>query len=286
MSSSNFIVSEMPTVGLLYKVKYPLGYFLPLQHISFITNIRRITNCSTNKYMKYRSKIQNLAASLVTIGALMGSYSATAAVLFTENFDTISGGTFNGGQFESNLDIAVGADLTDWAESGFNVTHIVDHANQNGAVVNPRNFGVMIIVDNIITLNAGINGSNVSGQNYMVNFLASPAVYLDGVQQTTASDGLLIELLRGDNSVLASSIHLPGAWAGTTTFNAGSFQFIGDGSGDLRFRVSSSAPSIGRFGGTIDDLTLSSVASVPEPSSAIFLSIGVLGVVVRRKRIN
>ncbi|MCJ7826795.1 MAG: VCBS repeat-containing protein, partial [Demequinaceae bacterium] len=50
--------------------------------------------------------------------------------------------------------------------------------------------------------------------------------------------GLLIEVLRGDNSVLASHTYSPGAWTGNMAFASDSFQYTGDGTGNVAAPVS------------------------------------------------
>jgi hypothetical protein len=92
--------------------------------------------------------------------------------------------------------------------------------------------------------------------SYKVSFDAGPAVYQAPSQTTGATDGILIEVLRSDDSVLASHTHLPGVWAGLSALAGGSFQYVGDGSGDIRLRIGPSAPGSGRFGGTIDNISI------------------------------
>ena len=192
-----------------------------------------------------------------------------APPVFSENFDGIAGGNFNGGQLQSDLDLAWGADLPGWSKAGDGAVHIVDHANVTGNIVNPRNFAPMLWGAmpnqtlenaNIITLDIPISGSNAAGQVYQVSFLASPSVYSAGAQASQATEGVLIEVLRIDDTVLASHASLPGAWAGDMAFVADSFEYTGDGSGGIRFRISPSNPNVGRFGAAIDDLTLNTVA--------------------------
>jgi hypothetical protein len=208
-----------------------------------------------------------------TLTATLGTSTSTAgaiAIVQTppnpnaiayESFEGITGGGFNGGQFESGLDLAFGADLPGWAKAGGGVVHVVDSANLAGDIVSPRNFAVMIWQDNVITQEIAMLASNEAGTEYLVAFEASPAVYQQGQQQTSATDGLLIELLNPTDVVVASYTHLPGAWAGNTILIPDSFTYTGDGSGDLRFRVGPSAPGSGRFGGAIDNLVLSPAAS-------------------------
>jgi len=205
-----------------------------------------------------------------------------ATVLLTENFNgfTAPVGNFNGGQFESSLAVAFSGSVPNWSGTGGGVVHAVDIANVFPVIDDPRDFAVMIWQDNVITLNLGIPGSNVLGSPYEVSFSASPAVYQAAPQQTLATDGLLIELLRADNSVLASHTHEPGAWAGTVNLLPASFSYTGDGTGEVRLRVGPSAFNSGRFGGAIDNLTLT---QVPEPSACL-LALGGFGLFGRRKR--
>jgi hypothetical protein len=124
-----------------------------------------------------------------------------------------------------------------------------------GGEVTPSDWGILIFEDNVITSKA--IGANVAGQTYRVNFELSAAVYADASQATQAGDALLIEVLRADNSVLASTTKAPGAWTGKMTFTPASFEFKGDGSGDLRLRIGSAgAGKSGRFHGAIDNITV------------------------------
>lgn len=221
--------------------------------------------------------------SLLASGALacLAQHSG-ATVLLNENFNgfTAPAGNFNGGQFQSSLAVAFSGGVPNWSGTGGGVVHAVDIANVFPVIDDPRDFAVMIWQDNVITLNLGIPGSNVSGSPYEVSFSASPAVYQAPSQQTSLTDGLLIEVLRPDNSVLASHTHKPGAWAGTISLTAAGFSYTGDGTGDVRLRVGPSAFNSGRFGGAIDNLSLS---QVPEPS-AFLLALGGIGLIARRQR--
>jgi hypothetical protein len=205
-----------------------------------------------------------------------------AAQLFAADFDDFSApaANFNGLQFESGLPVAFGGDLSAWSKSGGGVVHAVNR------ILPPPppepDYAVMIWQDNVIEQNAPIASSNVAGQAYRVAFDASPAVYQAPDQVTTANDGLLVEVLRADGSVLASHAYLPGDWAGDISFVPVAFDYLGDGTGDIRFRVGPSNFNSGRFGGAIDNLSLS---AVPEPSSlvACALSALLLGVVRRHR---
>jgi uncharacterized protein YjbI with pentapeptide repeats len=57
---------------------------------------------------------------------------------------------------------------------------------------------------------------------------------------------------------LASNTYNPGAWAGFPTLTANSFNYTGDGTGDVRIRIRTISTNIGRFGGCVDDVIISS----------------------------
>jgi len=194
-----------------------------------------------------------------------------AGVLFSESFDGFTGGNFNGGQYQSNLDLAVNGDLPGWTKAGAGAVHAVDHANTNGNISAPRDFAPMLWGGNspgqanVLTLNTAITNANLVGQRYEISFLASPAAYKAGAQASTAADGVLIEVLRADNSVLASRTHLSGAWVGTVNLQPGGMTYVGDGSGDIRLRLGPLNPGNGHFGSAIDDLQLATGVAVPPP---------------------
>jgi hypothetical protein len=111
---------------------------------------------------------------------------------------------------------------------------------------------------NVLILKSSI-AANQKDTHYEVNFQAGPSVWSGASQQTTAADGLQIDLIREDGSTLAGFHHKPGPWAGgkdAQKLKATGFSYTGDGSGDLRVRLTSSTPGSGRFGGAIDDLTI------------------------------
>jgi hypothetical protein len=131
--------------------------------------------------------------------------------------------------------------------------HAVDRANHRGQS-NPSDWAIMIWQDNVITSEAFT--ANVGGHAYSVNFEVGAAVYAatNPDQATQAGDALLIEVLRGDNSILASTTKAPGAWTGKMAFTAASFEYKGDGSGNVRLRIGPAKMKSGRFHGAIDNL--------------------------------
>ena len=211
--------------------------------------------------------------TVVAAAATLFLGTSAAHAKFFDDFGsfTAPAGNFNGGQFESGLAVAFSGSLPGWDKSGGGTVHAVDTANvfANG-IVNPRDFAVMIWQNNVITQQAAIAGSNDAGVVYEVSFDVSPAVYQASSQVTTESDGLLIEVLRGDGSVLDSYVHQPGAWASKILLVADSFEYTGDGSGDVRLRIGPSAFNSGHFGGAIDNLAV----SVPNPLAPAITSFG------------
>jgi hypothetical protein len=173
--------------------------------------------------------------------------------IFAENFNGYRG-TQNAVQWQSGLKVAHSGTVAGWTKAGENSMHAVDRANRAGQS-NPQNWAVMFWQDNVIT--SGAFAANTSGQVYHIDFEASPAVYAasNPEQATQAGDEMLIEVLRGDGRVLASHKHSPGAWTGTLAFAAGSLQYTGDGSGDVRLRIKPAGPrTSGRFHGAIDNI--------------------------------
>ena len=143
----------------------------------------------------------------------------------------------------------------------------------------------MFWTDNVITLTTGI-GANDSGTAYEVNFDYGTAVYAGThmSQATGATDGLVVEVLRADNSVLATGTYMPGAWSYPTNVNLsaglqGTLSYTGDGSGNVKIRVRSLVPGSSHFGGEIDNVSV-----VPEPATLALLGLAGLGLVLGRKR--
>ena len=207
---------------------------------------------------------------------------------FFEDFNSYSGNQ-NNVQWQSGLEVAHSGNVPGWSKAGAGTIDAVDLANLGGES-NPSDWAPMFFQDNVITLGSPILGSNTPGQLYEVDYDASAAVYhADGAfQATQAGDALLIEVLRGDNSVLASHTYSPGAWGGDMAFASDSFQYTGDGTGSVRLRIGPDGPfGSGRFEGAIGNLSVTEAAStvIPEPSmAAIWLVIGLAGLPGYRRR--
>ncbi len=110
---------------------------------------------------------------------------------------------------------------------------------------------------NALTLKSGISANN-DGREYRISFAAGPSVWAGASQATAEHDGLLLQVLRKDGTVLAYRVHRPHAWSGkkdAQQLSTDSFVYSGDGSGDVTLHITSSAYT-GRFSGAIDDLTV------------------------------
>lgn len=110
---------------------------------------------------------------------------------------------------------------------------------------------------NALTMEAGVE-ANEAGREYRVSFRAGPSVWSGASQATAEGDGLLLQVLRQDETVLAYHVHRPHTWSGkedAQQLSDATFTYTGDGKGAVRLHISASAFS-GRFGGALDDLSI------------------------------
>ena len=208
----------------------------------------------------------SLSAVMAGISNSSGAYTFSftgLTILSTNNMNDISSGTFNGGQYQTNLKVAFSGNLIGWDEGGSGTVCLVDISNVVGASNTP-NYVIMFWQDNSITQTTAVNNSNISGMVYTVSYRAGPAVYQIASQATTANatDGIVFEVLRANNTVLATSTYLPGAWTGTQTLTASSFNYTGDGTGNIRIRIKTVSTTNGRFGGCVDDVSITSGSAI------------------------
>lgn len=209
--------------------------------------------------MKKRSLHPPLA---LAAGLLLGWLpSSHAAAIFAEDFNAYTDFNQNTLQYDTGLYLAHSGNLPGWNKAGGGAVHGVD---RDATGLGPSDWAPMIWQDNVLTLIDGI-AANDAGIAYSVEFVAGPTVYAAGGQATAATDGIVISVLRADNTVLAAHNHLPGAWAAAQTFEPASFQYVGDGSGPVRLRVGPLVAA-GRFGGAIDDLKVFNVGAGSVPT--------------------
>lgn len=214
----------------------------------------------------------NKAAAALVFSTCAASGALADTVLFSENFNSYYNGIQNALQPGTGLQLSYGGSVPNWTNYGGHSVHAVNFG---------ANFAVTFINDNTLTLNTGI-AANAAGQKYAVSFDAGPSVYAALSQATGANDGLVISVLRGNSSVLAQSTVLPGAWVPGSNAQAlygYSFNYIGDGNGDVRLRISSLYQNA-HFGGAVDNMQ---VASVPEPSTYMMMGIGLLALAGARR---
>ncbi len=217
-----------------------------------------------------------LAAAVIAI--IGGLSSAKASTLFTEDFNGYTGNLY-ANQADTRDPLAYGGSVPGWTAAGFHAVHAVE--------VGSGDWAVMLFSDNSITLDAGV-AANDAGQNYLVSFDYGTGNYNSENQGTGVSDGLTVELLRDDNTVLAEQTYMPGAWGpGNYDLEAGlqgTLSYTGDGTGDLRIEILDSNPTDPVFGGSIDNIALSSTA--PEPGGFVLAGPGlaVLGWFMARRR--
>lgn len=204
-----------------------------------------------------------------------------AGVLMTFNFDDVTGASISTTQSDTGNRLVYNATYGSFDRSGFNAIHAIQlsGATHGGA----GDYAVMIYGDNVVTQKTGF-AANSSGTTYYVSFDIGPTVYSSMSQATQAGDTFRINLLRADNSLLATRDVTPGAWAGVQIFNRSYFSYVGDGTGDVRLQLQS-GNTLTRFAGAVDNMSFwdSVPTAIPEPSSGALLSAG-LAVFMGRKR--
>ena len=187
------------------------------------------------------------AGSGLMLALLATPASGASEPVLREDFSGYRGGQQNAAQVETGLRLTVGGDLAGWQASGQGVVHAVDRTGAG-------DHAPMIWVDNVITLAAGAD-ANDRGRHYALEFDLGPTVYATPAQASGPADGVVVEVLRGDGSILAAHRWRAGAWQGRQEFRRTGFDYRGDGTGQVRIRVRPLV-SAGRFGGAIDNLII------------------------------
>ena len=177
----------------------------------------------------------------------------TGTSILAEDFNSYSGNQ-NNTQYQTGLKVAFGGSVARWSNTGTSTMHAVDLSGSG-------NWAIMFYQDNVITLTTGI-AANTSGVTYKLDFDYGTAVYAQSNQATAATDGLSVQVLRADNSVLASNTYTPGAWSNPSNANLsaghhGTLQYVGDGTGVVRLKIGPAGSlTSGRFQGEIDNIIL------------------------------
>jgi hypothetical protein len=205
-------------------------------------------------------KTTNNYLGLCASGILACLSGTAGAALYTEDFNSYAGNQ-NATQGVTGLNVAHTGGVAGWSNSGAGTMHAVDLGSSDWAI--------MIWQDNVIT--SPVIAANNAGTDYEVTFDFGTGVYGGAGQETGAGDGLLVEVLRADNSVLSSDTFTPGAWgAGNHNLGAGlqgTLSYTGDGTGTVRLRIGpQGALDTGHFQGSIDNVIVSEAAAT-EPGA-------------------
>ena len=191
--------------------------------------------------------------------------SAAPTVIFSENFNSTNMGT-TGAQAHTGLTVGYFSSVTGWTSSGLNAMRSVNRILGDGT-----NIAAAIPYDNQIIQSSGI-AANASGVTYTVFFEVGPSVWSTASEATNATDGLVVSLVRANNTVLASSTQLAGAWNATASAQSAmtsrSFSYVGDGSGSVRIKVTAINPTAARFGGAIDNIVVTQGATSCDSTSS------------------
>lgn len=188
----------------------------------------------------------------------------SGTLTFAENFDGYSS-TSSGTQADTGLTVWAFGSVPGWTNLGDNSSHAVDR--MPGAGVNyalqlnsggPDGGGW---TGNSLLLASSID-ANSAGVSYTVAFDAAASTWADAwAANQTSDDGVKVEIWRANDSVLAVQTDTPAPWSGLATaqetFTTVTFSYLGDGSGPVRIFLSTKLPHTGRFGGAIDNLSVS-----------------------------
>jgi PEP-CTERM motif len=218
--------------------------------------------------------IKPLAASLLATLAVSTTAFADT-IIFSDNFNNYTGNQY-GNQPGTGLALSYSGSLPLWNSSGLHAVHAVNFG---------ADYAATLYGNNVLTLKTAV-AANVAGQQYQVSFDTGPSVYLALYQGSNSTDGINVGVLRNNNSVLSSYNALAGAWStgpNAQDLHHVSFSYVGDGSGDVVFRLGTINPGADRFGGAVDNFTVST-AAVPEPSTYAMFGLGLALLVGMQRR--
>lgn len=219
-----------------------------------------------SKFAMIKTVFCALAASVLCVGV------AAAAPIYQSNFNTYAGSAASA-QADTGLLINAFGSVSGWNGAGMNALHAVQR--QAG------DWAIMLYDTNVITMSSGI-AANSAGSTYKVAFDGAAGSYNNRAQASIAGDTMRFEIINVANQVLASYTYLTPAWTSSATnaFVAASFEYVGNGSGAVRLRVSDTLQN-GRFGGAFDNV---SVSAVPEPASVLLMMVGLAGLAAAQRK--
>ena len=173
--------------------------------------------------------------------------------LFVENFNGYTGNK-NNTQFQTKLSVAHSGKVRGWHASGEGAIHAVDRSFGGGQVT-PSDWAVMFYMDNKIST-SGIK-ANEKDAVYEVSFEVAPAVYSQASQATRVGDALLFQILAKDGAVIKRFTQLVRKWDAKQTFDAGSFEYVGTGTGSVTIQITGAGKSMDPwFKGALDNLVV------------------------------
>ncbi len=101
--------------------------------------------------------------------------------------------------------------------------------------------------------------ANQAGKPYRVSFSMAPSSWATAEQATGPEDGITVRLTRSDGTLVASRSAKPGPWApgkNAARYQTETFEYAGDGQGDLVVELLPFPVQSNRFGGAVDDLSI------------------------------
>lgn len=229
--------------------------------------------------MKFRS----IAA--IAVAALLPALApAGAATIFADDFNSYSSGGATSSQSGTGLTVEAFGTLAGWTASGVNAAHAVDRGAGDWGVMF---YGANGPSDtNSILMNSAVSANSL-GVNYTVSFEGAAANFAHWSQGNLDGDVVMFDVLNGLDAIVASYVYDPANWTDgpTNPFSAGSFSYVGNGTGDIRLRIYATAAA-GRFGGAIDNLAIDAEDPTPvsEPAMLGLFGLGALGLGLRRRR--
>ncbi len=222
--------------------------------------------------------------SLLACG-LLASLSCTAGaatIIFTENFNSLSQSSTHV-QETTSLKLGNGQTLAGWTKAGSGAIHCVDRTGSGNWAVMFYDGGVA----NAITSQT-VSAANTLGQTYRVTFDLSAANYQNTAQRNNGTtDGVVVTVFDSSAFAFETQTFVPGSFvslasAGSLPFTTVSFDYVGTGvgAGAASFKFTATNPGADRFGGSIDNL---SVSLIPEPGAALLGGLGLLTLLRRRR---
>ncbi len=216
---------------------------------------------------------------------------AGAAVFFNDTFNSYSA-PFYGNQADTGLIVGAVGNLDGWISGGLNAVHAVDRSGTGDWA--PMFYGYQgggAAGTNAMLMADGV-AANLLGTNYNVSFEGAAAVWANASQASGVGDYLRFNVIDENFETIASYLYDPADWSGTPSnpFTMANFTYAGTGSGNVRLYIYAET-SFDKFGGAIDNLTISSIDGIdegptdaPEPAALALLGFGLAGVAAARRK--